>query len=55
MKLLALSMIAIWLAAITGWVMNIVSLVQAEAINGLELVRLVGIFVLPLGAVLGYI
>ena len=39
-----------------GWVMNIVALVHAPAIalwGGLEVMRVIGIFVAPLGAIIG--
>ena len=39
-----------------GWVMNIVALVHAPAIalwGGLEVMRVIGIFAAPLGAILG--
>jgi hypothetical protein len=38
-----------------GWVMNIVILAHAESFSGLVLLRGIGIFVAPLGAVLGLI
>lgn len=43
-------------AAIWGWVWNIVKLVgmSMDVISGLLIVRVVGIFVPPLGAVVGY-
>ncbi len=48
----------IWLAAIifgcAGYVLNIVKLVQATGITGLELFRVCGVFVPPLGAIVGY-
>lgn len=46
--------LAIVVAMGYGWVMNIVSLVQATGIAGMEIARIAGIFVAPLGAVLGY-
>jgi len=38
-----------------GWIMNIVELAHADAINGMVILRAVGIFVFPLGSVLGYL
>ena len=38
-----------------GCVWNIVKLVDATTLTGLAVVRAVGIFVAPLGAVLGYL
>ena len=41
--------------AFFGWVMNIVQLVSADSIGGLEVARAIGVFMAPLGAVLGFI
>lgn len=38
-----------------GYVANIVSLVQSNALGGLEIARAIGIILAPLGIVLGYI
>jgi hypothetical protein len=46
--------IAFVLAAVVGWVMNIVAIAGAESITGMVVVRLIGVFMAPLGAVLGY-
>lgn len=37
-----------------GWVLNLVALIHAAGLSGLVVARAVGIFVPPLGAVLGY-
>ena len=54
----SLAFITVFLAAVIGWVMNIISLVSFEgtlATAGiLEVFRVIGIFMAPLGAVLGY-
>ena len=42
------------LAGLVGWVWNIVKLIQADALGGMEVARVAGIFVAPLGAVLGF-
>ena len=44
------------LAAIVGWVMNIVEVVQtvSDPITGMFILRCFGIIAAPLGAVLGY-
>lgn len=49
--------IAALIAAGYGWVLNIVKLVAvaADPLTGLFVARVVGIFVAPLGAVLGYL
>lgn len=43
-------------AGVIGWVMNIIDIVHAvsDPITGMFVLRCVGIFVAPLGAVLGY-
>jgi hypothetical protein len=52
-----LILISIWLAAVIGWILNIVTLAQSsfDVLTGMLVLRVVGIFVAPLGAVLGYI
>lgn len=53
-------MILVWIvivgAGVIGWVMNIVAIVHTccTPLTGMLVVRIVGIFVAPLGAVLGY-
>jgi len=44
------------LAAIGGWIANIVAIVGAvsDPITGMFILRCVGIFVAPLGAILGF-
>ncbi len=45
-----------WLVVVVGWIMNIVDIIStiADPITGLFILRCVGIFAFPLGAVLGY-
>lgn len=40
---------------IVGWIANIVAIAQSDYINGMVLVRIAGIFLAPLGAILGWI
>jgi hypothetical protein len=40
---------------IFGWVMNIVHLINDEMSTGFIVARAIGIFIAPLGAVLGFI
>lgn len=51
-----LVILGVMVAGFTGWVMNIISLVGMDGVleSGLGIARIVGIFVAPLGAVLGY-
>ena len=56
MRVISLVFIAVWLAGIIGWVLNIVAIVHALAdpITGMFLARCIGVIAAPLGAVLGY-
>lgn len=56
MKAIVLVWLAIIIAGGYGWIMNIVSLAGMDAVlsTGMGILRIVGIFVAPLGAVLGY-
>lgn len=49
--------LVIWLAGIWGWVWNIVKIAGANFsdITGLLVLRIIGVFVAPLGAVLGFL
>jgi hypothetical protein len=53
--LIALAMV--WLAAIGGWIANIVKIFAAagDAITGWFIFRCIGVVVAPLGAILGYL
>lgn len=46
-----------WLAVVVGWILNICQIVATFSmpLTGLLLVKIVGIFLAPLGSVLGYI
>jgi len=52
-----LIILVIFLVGSIGWVMNIVSLAHSsfEPLTGMVVLRVIGIFVPPLGAVLGYL
>lgn len=52
----ALAFVAVIVAVIVGWVMNIIAIVAAvsDPITAMFILRCVGIFVAPLGAILGY-
>lgn len=45
---------AISLGMIFGWVANIIALIGATHFTGMVVARTIGIFVFPLGAVLGW-
>jgi hypothetical protein len=48
------SLLALLGVGVFGWVFNIVAIARAETITGLVVLRIVGIFIAPLGAVLGW-
>lgn len=47
--------VGIVLLGLLGWGMNLVAIAQSDFINGLVVLRVVGVFIAPLGAILGYI
>lgn len=40
---------------IVGWIANIVAIAQSNYVDGMVMVRIAGIFLAPLGAILGWI
>lgn len=52
-------MFAVWFAVVLGWVLNIIKILgmnfDPNNISMLLVLRLIGVIVAPLGAVLGYI
>lgn len=40
--------------AVIGWIMNIAAIWNATEITGMVVARAIGVFIVPLGAVLGY-
>ena len=50
--------VLIWIAlpivSIVGWGLNIIKLLGADTLNGEVVVRVIGVFAAPLGAILGY-
>jgi hypothetical protein len=51
-----LTVLILAILAVTGWVMNIVKFASLDfaAIDGMMILRGIGIFMAPLGSVLGY-
>lgn len=49
--------LAVALALVAGWIMNIVKLAESDfsTITGLLVLRVIGVFLAPIGAVLGWI
>ncbi len=47
--------LAIFLAALFGWVMNLIKLFGLDGMSGELAIRAIGIIVAPLGAIMGYV
>jgi hypothetical protein len=49
----------IWLGLIIlsgiGWILNIIEIAHADLVSGFVILRVVGIFMFPLGAILGWL
>ena len=58
-KAFAVGMIAVWVAAIIGWLVNLVegikALLSLPDITTLGIVHVVGIFLAPLGSIMGWL
>lgn len=61
MKITTLTLFAFYMAILIGWIMNlyqvvvgITELTTISAMSGLMVLKIVGIFFAPLGAILGY-
>ena len=54
---IALVFILLWVAAVFGWVLNIVEVFNTVnlPVTAMFILRCIGIFVAPLGAILGYV
>jgi hypothetical protein len=52
-------MVALWVVIVAGWIANLVKLIgmigHADLLTLLPVLRIVGLFVAPLGVVLGFI
>lgn len=53
--IIAVIVLVVVITLFIAYIANIVRLVRAPEINGLTLARVVGIFMFPLGALLGFI
>ena len=56
-KVLSVSAVAIVIAAIYGWIANIIALINMldGNVSAMFIARIVGIFVAPFGSILGFI
>lgn len=54
-----LTTMVVWLVGVIGWVLNIVKLVTTDLkiveFGMMEILRIIGVFLAPLGAVLGFL
>lgn len=50
-----LAIILLWVVAVVGWGLNIIKLIgiASDPITGMFIIRSIGIFVAPLGSILG--
>lgn len=57
MTIVGLIFVAVWVFGVVGWVANIVQIVSmiADPVTGLLIIKCVGVFLAPLGSVLGII
>lgn len=57
MRIFNVLFVLMWIAGFVGWCMNIAAIVHSIAdptVTPMLIVRIVGVFAAPLGAVLGY-
>ncbi len=58
MNKIYVAFVAIWIIAIIGWIMNIVKIVDSGFVvaqwGGMQVLRVVGVFIAPIGAVIGW-
>lgn len=56
MKVIPFAIVAFWLSVVIGWVINIVELFSQsfDPLTAVAVLRVVGIFIPPLGAIMGY-
>ncbi len=52
-------MFAFWVIvtglALTGWILNIIAIIESNSLTGLLILRIVGTVFIPLGVALGYL
>lgn len=47
--------VALPIAAAIGWVLNLIALASMTSVTGLMILRVIGILIVPLGSILGYV
>lgn len=53
----AIGLILLWVAAAIGWILNIVKIVGsvADPLSAMFIIRCLGVFLAPVGAILGFL
>jgi hypothetical protein len=46
--------LALFIAGVTGYILNIVSICQTAGFTGMLVARVIGVFAFPLGIILGF-
>ena len=54
-NILSVVVLGLFAVGAIGWVFNVVAIVHASQVTGLVIARVVGIFIVPLGSVLGFL
>lgn len=47
--------LGVFILGAIGWISNIIEIAHADIVSGMVILRVVGIFMFPLGAVLGWV
>lgn len=48
-------LLVIWIAGMVGWGLNLAEIAHSATIDGMVVLRVIGVFIAPLGAVLGFL
>lgn len=54
-EIASLMWIGVIILGAVGWIVNIIQIAHADVLSGLVILRAIGIFMFPLGAVLGFV
>ena len=49
-----LAILGLFVLGLWGWVCNIIAIIHADSVTGMVIARVAGVFIAPLGAVLGF-
>lgn len=53
-KLIAAAFGGIFILGLFGWIQNIILIIQSDVVTGMVIARVCGVFIAPLGAIMGY-